>query len=400
MHRFIAAAAVACALLAAAPAAFASSFTATSAGFADTTAGIHLWAPMHEPGGRFATQAEAVAVARRYDLLTIRIGQLGGYTATMRSANPALRIYVYINGTYLYKASQQQVSPSMLAHTASGSLIRSLGWGNYLGTPSNPGWIAYKQGECRFAIAATGADGCYLDMLGSAPTTPGYNTGLPVNPATGRAWTKAEWLRATASLAEKVSDATGRPVLGNGFGNGPRYFDRTAPSKVLLAGAVGSIAEAWLKAPAAPVTSYEAEAQWKQDVDLLADANAAGGVALAMTKAWGPGTAAQKAAYRLYALATFLLGNTTHSYFYFTADRTDAATLDSPLYHLPLGAPTGSYTRTGGVYQRAFANGRVLVNPTTVTVRVSLGRTYRTPAGAAVTSVTLAPHAAQILTPA
>ncbi|HYW29466.1 MAG TPA: putative glycoside hydrolase [Gaiellales bacterium] len=398
MRRFIAAAAAACALAAAVPAAFASSSTATSAGFADTTAGIHLWAPIHEPGGRFASQADAVAAARRYDLMTIRIGQLGSYTAAMRAANPKLRIYVYINGTYLYKANRSQVSPSILAHTSSGALIQSNNFGNYLGTPSNAGWIAYKQKECQSAIAATGADGCYMDMLGSAPTMPGYNTGLPVNPATGRVWTKAEWLGATATLAGKVSAYVGKPVLGNGFGNGPRYFDAAAPSKVLLTGAVGSTAEAWLKAPAASATSYETESQWKEEVDLLADDNSAGGVALTMTKTWGSGTTAQKEAYRLYALASFLLGNAGHSYFYFSAAPPDKATVDSPLYHLPLGSPTGPYTHTGGVYQRSFSNGRVVVNPSTATVRLALGAAYQTPSGASVSSLTLAPHTAQILT--
>jgi Hypothetical glycosyl hydrolase family 15 len=399
MRRFIAAAAAACALAAAVPAASASTTTATAAGFADTTAGIHLWAPIHEPGGRFASQTDAVAAARRYDLMTIRIGQLGTYTASMRAANPKLRIYVYINGTYLYKANLKQVSPSILGHTATGALIQSRGFGNYLGTPSSAGWIAYKQKECQSAIAATGADGCYMDMLGSAPTMAGYNTGLAINPATGRAWTKSEWLHATAALAGKVAAYVAKPVLGNGFGNGPRYFDRTAPSKMLLTGAVGSTAEAWLKAPAASASAYETEPQWKQEVDFLSDDNAAGGVALTMTKTWGGGTTAQKAAYRLYALASFLLGNAGHSYFYFSGDTPDKATVDSPLYHLPLGSPTGAYAHTSsGAYQRPFSNGRVVVNPTTATVRLALGAAYRTSSGATVTSLTLAPHTAQILT--
>jgi hypothetical protein len=399
MRRFIAATAAACALVAGVPTASASTTTASTAGFADTTAGIHLWAPIHEPGGRFASQADAVATARRYDLMTIRIGQLGTYTAAMRSANPKLRIYVYINGTYLYKANLKQVSPSVLAHSSTGALIQSKGFGNYLGTPTNAGWIAYKQKECQTAIAATGADGCYMDMLGSAPTMPGYNTGLALNPATGLAWTKSQWLHATAALAGKVSSYVGKPVLGNGFGNGPRYFDRTAPSKMLLTGAIGSTAEAWLKAPAAAASSFETESQWKQEVDLLSDDNQAGGVALTMTKTWGGGTVAQKETYRLYALASFLLGNTGHSYFYFSSDTPAKATVDSPLYHLPLGSPTGAYSRSSsGAYQRSFSNGRVVVNPTTASVRVALGASYRTPSGAAVTSLTLAPHTAQILT--
>jgi len=97
----------------------------------------------------------------------------------MRAANPSLRIFVYINGTYLYKANLAQVSPAILSHSSSGALIQSNGWGNYLGTPSAAGWVSYKQRECQSAIAATGADGCYMDMLGSAPTMPGYNTALP-----------------------------------------------------------------------------------------------------------------------------------------------------------------------------------------------------------------------------
>jgi hypothetical protein len=399
MKRYFAAVAAACALIGAASTVSAGATTsAASAGFADTTSGIHLWAPMHEPGGRFHSSAEAVAAARRYDLITIRPGQLGGYVPAMRAANPNLRIFVYINGSYLYHASLKRVSQSMLAHGRRGSLVWSNGFHNYLGSPASSRWISYKQQECRAAIADSGADGCYLDMLGSAPTFAGYNNTLAVDPATGRNWTKMNWLKATSNLAAQVAAATGKPVLGNGFGDGQRYFDPSGPSRLLLGGTTGSTAEVWLKTPRAPATSFENEAQWKQDVDMLADANQAGGVALTMTKTWGSGTTAQKQAYRLYALATFLLGNGGHSYFYFTGDRHDPATTDSSLYHLPLGSPTGTYARVGGVYQRTFSNGRVLVNPTTANVTVPLGGSYRTSGGATVTTLTLRPHTGEILT--
>jgi hypothetical protein len=399
MKRFITVAAAACALLGAVPAASAGVTGAGSpAGFADSSSGIHLWAPMHEPGGRFHTQADAVATARRYDLITIRPGQLGNFAPAMRAANPNLRIFVYINGSYLYHASLKKVSQSILAHGAGGSLVWSKGFGNYLGSPANAGWITYKQNECQAAIADTGADGCYLDMLGSAPTFAGYNNTLAVNPTTGTTWTKMDWLQATSNLAGQVAAATGKPVLGNGFGDGQRYFDPTGPSRLLLGGTAGSTAEIWLKTPSAPVTTFESEAQWKQDVDMLADANQSGGVALTMTKTWGSGTTAQKQSWRLYALSSFLLGNGGHSYFYFTGDRHDPATLDSPLYHLPLGAPTGAYAKVGGVYQRSFSNGRVLVNPTSSNVTVALGGTFRTSDGATVTSLTMRAHTGQILT--
>jgi hypothetical protein len=210
--------------------------TGARAGFTDTTAGIHLWAPMHEPGGRFDSQAAAVAAARRYDLITIRPGQLDGFAPAMRAANPGLEIYVYMNGSYLYKSQLGDVPASTLARTADGALIQSNGWGNYLGKPSNPGWITFKQHECATDIAISAADGCYLDMLGAAPTMSGYDTGLPIDPATGLVWTTVDWLTDTSALAAAVAGYSGRPVLSNGFGNGRRYFGGWAPSRILLDG--------------------------------------------------------------------------------------------------------------------------------------------------------------------
>jgi Hypothetical glycosyl hydrolase family 15 len=372
--------------------------TGAAAGFTDSTAGIHLWAPMHEPGGRFDSQAAAVSAARRYDLITIRPGQLDGFAPAMRAANPRLEIYVYMNGSYLYKSQLGDVPAWTLARTADGDLIQSNGWGNYLGKPSNPGWITFKQHECATDIGISGADGCYLDMLGAAPTMPGYDTGLPIDPATGLVWTRVDWLTDTAALAAAVAGYSDEPVLSNGFGNGRRYFGSWAPSRILLDGALGSTAEGWLKKPGAPATAYESEQRWLKDVDMLGDVNARGRVALTMTKMWGGGTTAQKQAWRLYALASFLLGNNGHSYFYFSADRGEPATVDSPLYHLPIGVPLRPMAQAGGLYQRAFSNGLVLVNPTADAVTVALGGPYLTPAGDLVRTLTLDAESGQILT--
>lgn len=158
---------------------------ATAAGFADTTAGIHLWAPLFMTGGRFQSRDEAIAAARRFDVIAGLPGQLAGYLPDMRSANPRLRAYVYINGTYLHPPQLGDLPSWVMAHDVNGDLIRSNQWGNYLGAPSLPRWVAYKQAECADALAVSGADGCYLDMLGAAPVVSGYGTGLPINPATG-----------------------------------------------------------------------------------------------------------------------------------------------------------------------------------------------------------------------
>src|SRR5205085_6911927 len=112
-----------------------------------------------------------------------------------------------------------------------------------------------------------------------------------------------------------------------------------APTRMLLRGSLGSTAETWLKMPGWPATRFEPVGCWLQDVNMLSAVNAAGGIALTMTKMWGGGDPRQIEAWRMYALASFLLGNAGHAFFYFSAGRGEPATADSPLYHLRIGTP-------------------------------------------------------------
>lgn len=374
--------------------------TAASAGFASSADGIHLWAPMHTAPQTFQSQAAAVDAAQRFDLITFNPRQLGGYAPAMKSANPNLKLFVYLNGTFLYKRLYGTVPNSLLAHGSNGQVLQSHGYGNYLADVGSADWAAYVEQSCAKLLANTPFDGCYLDMLGTGPLWPGYLTGLPVNPRTGQVWTRLDWLQATSGIAAKVAAYTGKPVLGNGIGNGPRYFAPGAPSKLLLDGATGASAETWTRQAGAPLSYHETTKAWQQEVDMLGDAGASGGLALTITKAWSSGTAAEKQSARLYALASFLLGNDGDSYFYFTANKTDPATLDDPLYHLQIGSPVGGYVVQNGAYVRTFTNGKVVVNPTSSVVSVDLGGSYRRPDGSFALGATLGPYAAQIFTTA
>jgi hypothetical protein len=374
--------------------------TAASAGFASSADGIHLWAPMHTAPQAFQSQAAAVDAAQRFDLITFNPRQLGGYGPAMKAANPNLRLFVYLNGTFLYKRLFGTVPNSMLAHGANGQLLQSHGYGNYMADVGSSDWTSYVEQNCAKLLAGTVYDGCYLDMLGTGPLWPGYLTGLPVNPRTGQVWTRLDWLQATSAIAAKVAAYTGKPVLGNGIGSGPRYFSPGAPSKILLDGATGASAETWTRQAGAPLSYHEPIKSWQQEVDMLSDASTTGGLALTITKAWSAGTAAQKESARLYALATFLLGNDGSSYFYFTANKTDPATLDDPLYHLQIGSPSGGYVVQNGAYVRTFTNGKVVVNPTSSVVSVDLGGSYRRPDGSFALGATLSPYSAQIFTTA
>src|SRR6185312_9062449 len=224
-----------------------SSMSMASVGFASSESGIHLWAPMQTAPQRLTTQTAAEDAANRFDLITFNPAQLGGYASAMKAANPNLKLYVYLNGT---------VDSSMLSHDARGRVVASHGYGNYLADPGDPNWVSYVQQSCAKLLSGTVYDGCYLDMLGTAPLWPGYTTGLPINPATGQVWTKLDWLNATSALAARVASFTGKPVLGNGIGNGPRYFAPGAPSKLLLSGATGVSAETWTRQAGAPLTRF------------------------------------------------------------------------------------------------------------------------------------------------
>ena len=77
--------------------------TASSAGFVNSSDGIHLWAPMHTAPQAFRSESAAVDAAKRFDLITFNPSQLGGYAAAMKAANPNLKLFVYLNGTFLYR---------------------------------------------------------------------------------------------------------------------------------------------------------------------------------------------------------------------------------------------------------------------------------------------------------
>src|SRR5262249_59124497 len=165
---------------------------------------------------------------------------------------------------------------------------------NWLGNPTAPAWLGYKQEECLNLIVTTETDGCYLDMLGTAPTQPGYGTGLPIDPHTDQPWTALNWLKDTTALAADIAGHSRTQVLSNGLGNGRRFFGHLYQSRILLHGAWGSTAETWLKKPGGGPTNYEGRFKWYQDVSMLSAANSIGRVALTMTKMWGGGTPAQK----------------------------------------------------------------------------------------------------------
>lgn len=346
------------------------------------------------------TEEQAVAVAREYDVVSALPDQVSASVPAMKSANPRLVLLAYMNGAFARKNQANAFPSSWYLRNAQGEKLTSAGYGNYLMNPTEPGWVANRVAFCQSVLTNSGYDGCFVDMLGVAPLEHGYLTqGLPIDPRTGTVWTKADWLAATTAIEAEIKTALDtRPVIGNGLGHGLRYFDATAPSSTLVDAGDGALAEQWLRKSGAPAATFRPEAEWRQDVDLLVDAEARGRRPMVMVKLFTTATAEEQAAWRRYALASFLLGTSGNGGFSFQTDASVAAPLGM-LEGTAIGTPISPYVRRDGAYLRAYSAGLAVVNPTPDPVVVTVDAVYRSLTGATVEGqLTLPANSGDVLT--
>jgi hypothetical protein len=366
---------------------------------------LKRWAATMDGGttAQAVTQDQAVADAKSLDLIVARKGTFTPYLAAMRSANPSVKVLVYLNGAY----AQQNQGPSSgaypstwYARDAYGQPVTSKSEGNWLMDVSNQSWLQDRAQTCTSYASSSGYDGCYVDMLGASSVAPGYVSSPPVNPATKQTWTSHDWLAATSKVGAAVKSAdSSRMIMGNGLQNGRQYFTSPDQTSVLLNGIDGGNAQGWIRGANDAITSFPSAANWKQDVDMLVDAGAKGKSVLTMTKVWGVNaTQDQVDAVHRFALASFMLATNGNQYFDFDANQTDGAVVPDHAYdHVNVGPPTGAYALKTNVYVRYFTNGIAVVNSSkTNTYTFSLGGTYRNLQGQSVSSVTLTPDSGDV----
>jgi hypothetical protein len=352
------------------------------------------WSAEYMNGPAPVGLAQALADARDFNVAAAHSTAYAPYVKAMKLANPNLKLFVYMKGVLTTDTSFEE---DMYAHDANGKRIQGVQYpGTWLLDPTSPRTLKRQLKRAQRLLDESGYDGVFLDTMGTAPLGSDYVTSPPVNPVTGKLWTQTDWIAATSALAGKLAAAIGEPVIGNGLRDGQAYFS-PGTEQLLRTGLTGAMAEGWLRGADSPITTYPDEATWKLNVDAVVDAGAHGGSFLAVTKLWEPGTQAQKDAWYTFAVASFLLANDGQSFQSVTYLPGDAS-VKRPLDGLDLGTPTGAYAKVDNVYQRGFSGGRVLVNPGTTTTTVQLDHTYHALDGSAVTSVTLAPHSAAILT--
>lgn len=100
-----------------------------------------------------------------------------------------------------------------------------------------------------------------------------------------------------------------------------------------------------------------------------------------------------------YARASFLMGvGTTKPGALMVVPSSSTTDPWHPAWTIDIGTPLGARVAVpGGAYKRSFTGGIAVANPTSASVTVDLGGTFTTPAGEAVTKVTLGPLGGAVL---
>ena len=362
---------------------------------------LQRWAPAHMAEDYTAMTRElAIATARAFDLVAGTERKFGPYIADMKAANPNLVMLLYVNGVYANPLFEK-FPDAWYARNADGGLVVSKAHNNLMMDMSNQNWLNNRAGYCRDTRAKYGFDHCYIDNFGVGPVM-NRNKTKPIDPRTGKNWTKPAKLAADLEEARAIKALNpGTSVSCNGLADGSRYFKRPGETPVVLFEEVDAChAEIFLRDRNTGVFGFKTEIEWKRDVDMLVDVGRRGKVAFTTTKMWKVSpTAAQADQWHKYSLATFLLGTDGRSYFHFSVTQKGPDIVkDHPWGRVDVGDPVGAYAKAGGAYRRNFTKGVALVNPTLTTVTVALGGSYRDLNGVVRTSVTLPPNTGEVLT--
>jgi hypothetical protein len=357
---------------------------------------VGLWAADWGGAAGSRTGAGWEAAAENDSLL---IGQPGVYAKWMpqlRAWNPNLTILAYNLGPYLEKGSSDFTTvlaqdPSWFAHDASGNLINLKGFpGNYLMEMSNAGYRAWHAQELAATVAEDGFDGAMDDSIGPAPLGKNYASGIPIDPATGQAYTDTEYLANSVLMLDADKAALGSKYLAfNGLINGPTYVQ---DSDILATSTANAgVSELFLRSPTSPVTEYPTATTVQDSLQMMASMAASGKAFLGWTKVWSSGTATQIAQWEQFDLGVYLIGQQRGSYLDFmpskSADNTGCSYNN---LKDELGAPLGAYQMSGSVYTRSFEDGSVTINTSTDTATIDVAGRIPPPtvAASAATSIT------------
>ncbi len=231
-------------------------------------------------------------------------------------------------------------------------------------------------------IAERNYDGIVLNQVGvdliRTTNSPTYTSNKPYTEQQRRDTVEALVRAIRAKSPEKVII-----IGGYAWRDGTAYAARSSEAQDLAAIVDGVHIDEFLHNPISPTTEFRTDTAWQRDIDYLSEISKDGRVVLVTTRLNPAETNVDLIRQWLrYTVASYLLGkNGPRTYLQF--DTGSLTYLDDPEFRAPLGAPDGDYTKLdSGVYQRRFARGLVLVNPTDKAIdNVDLGADYVTLSG-------------------
>ena len=421
-------------------------------------AAVDFMAHQRSTFGPALTQTVADSIAGNYDIIIGQKGAWNGRVAGAKLAHPDTIIVYYVNASHYDPPGTTNAPsvggtdyPTLSYHVNTlGNKLASRGFDTWLmNMESNADTNSWYQDRLRLSDLEQyrGYDGVFLDTVGTAPVSGGYeydvvlgagttgNNHKPVEPGTVTIFTPTRWMTqqtgpictAIQNYIQRTGDLT-KKVWGNGIGTGNAYFTNTATdtgTKTLQPYMHGMMCELFIRAAEDGIASFETETEWKKHIDMLVESEKKNYKVVAITKVWkdeatsgvvgATVTQAQYDQWERYALASFLLGiKTTNSNCYFsyrthkTTDRFDPPSMwstvnlgDSVAAFPADGTPDLPYAKIDGVYQRDFIYGKVIVNSTGAAVSVPITGSYRRNGGAGATvtnaSISIPAHDADLL---
>ena len=386
-----------------------------------------------------ADRAQREAVARTHDLVVLGTGWADtGPPLGYREVNPDVVLLEYQGWFNLTPGSAEYEMVSRehedwFYHDAQGRRIAVFGTGDDPGCdvdqcPADPAFCNCRFGldlgnpELRAHVAqrlqdlvtAGGAyardrafDGIMLDnTFPSWPYRPGkiasgWVTATPVA-ADGTPQTEASWVDDQKGFlaAMKAAIGPGKQLAFNGCAASPNYPSWQANSYAYLEHADGCTMEHWTVNGSGTAATAKTGSTWRSDLALFQGVNARGKWSFPLI-----GSGVHSPAVNRYGIASALLvasgPRSSMNFWRGTAEEAIAGRFPTtfPEALVDLGTAFGMYrTLPSGVVTRGFTAGRVWVNPTSTTQTISLDEPMRTLAGQLVTSITLGPGRAEVLT--
>jgi hypothetical protein len=337
---------------------------------------------------RYTADHEQVVILQSWDTSELR---------ALKAANPAVKVLMYQNassastsaaadGRYATGISYPQAAANgWLLRTRSGSPFTFGGYPWLYAT--DIGAPAYQRAWSATVLNRMGSDpwdGVFIDDVN--PTIKWHYCVSCV----AKYPSDAKYGAAMARFVHRVGPrlrAAGKLAVAN-IGSWSGYTSVADPWLRSLSGAMD---ENFLKWGTQVGVGYADQATWAIQLHELQLSAAEGKLFIGISHS-GPHD--QRAA--VYGYATELLGGAGRAVFSMASNYSGESWF--PEYGYTLGAPLGAQKRTaGGIHERQFARGLVLVNPTGSRLRVRLTARYRGSGFKATRVVTMAPQTGAVL---